>query len=156
MRLFRPSITSFVHQGSVMHVLKLDTYQYVPIPPLRIGMYCGMYFCTYWWYVLIHTSMYSIHTSTYWHVFWQVFCLYCEFDFLILTHTGTIRQLVRAPILTNTFNTTCPYRPLRANTDHYVPITPSSTCSVHARPRRHRSTNRRFRLAVQRTTPQHT
>jgi hypothetical protein len=57
------------HQGSVMHVLKLDTYQYVPIPPLRIGMYCGMYFCTYWWYVLIHTSMYSIHTSMYWYVF---------------------------------------------------------------------------------------
>ena len=52
-----------------MHVLKLDTYQYVPIPPLRIGMYCGMYFCTYWWYVLIHTSMYSIHTSMYWYVF---------------------------------------------------------------------------------------
>ena len=54
-----------------------------------------------------------------------------------------------APIQT----TTCQYRPLRANTDHYVPITPSSTCSVHARPRRHRSTNRRFRLAVQCTPP---
>ena len=35
------------HQGSVVHVLKLDTYRYVPIPPLRIGMYFGMYFCTY-------------------------------------------------------------------------------------------------------------
>ena len=51
-----------------MHVLKLDTYRYVPIPPLRIGMYFGMYFCTYCGYVLIHAWYVLIHTSLYWSV----------------------------------------------------------------------------------------
>ena len=49
-----------------------NTYQYVlvcieyiPIPPLRIGMYSGMYFCTYCRYVLIHAWYVLIHTSLY-------------------------------------------------------------------------------------------
>ena len=65
-----------LHQGSVVRVLKLDTYRYVPIPPLRIrriGMYFGMYFCTYWGHVLIHAWYVLIHTSLYWYVF----CTYC-------------------------------------------------------------------------------
>ena len=125
--------------GMYRHVPIINTCEYIPeyvhqyVPqygevvlvcihyiPARIGMYSGMYSGMY--FACIEHVM-----------FWY------------LPIRAQIRQPIRAPILTNTFNTTCQYRPLHANT-------PSSTCSVHARPRCHRDrgTNRRLRLAVQR------
>ena len=71
-------------------------------------------------------GMYSIHTSTYWHVFWHVFCLYQACDVRIPTHTGCSN----GHKYVNQYGLR--YLPIRstlhANTDHYMPIHPR----VHA------------------------
>ena len=83
-------------------------------------------------------GMYSIHTNTYWYVFWHVFCLYRAFAVLIPTNTdlnarpGTgsdTYQYVQhyMPIQT----TTCQYRPLRA---YYTLEYMLSTCQTAPSP----------------------
>ena len=83
-------------------------------------------------------DMYSLHTSTYWYVFWHVFCLYRAFAVLIPTNTdlntwpGTgsdTYQYVQhyMPIQT----TTCQYRPLRA---YYTLEYMLSTCQTAPSP----------------------